>query len=184
MDEILLLPEPKKARKPQRRYKGNNAFEILGIPPSSSIKKIKRQYRELARQFHPDINPEPETHKRFEEINRAYEFIIKGGDLARLLVQCRMVEVKRKYAAQLKIIKRSHILAGMEIDPVPLNQLPNMEEEQIRDMSRLGFYLLFKCPHCKLKERCDVVTGFWEVQDIHDEMVRKALSKMKVKPHC
>jgi hypothetical protein len=178
MSEILLLAMPKKGKGP-KRYKGDNAFGVLGIPPSSSRRAIRKRYLELARQFHPDLNPAPEARRRFEEITRAYELIMKGGDYARLLARCKMIEVKREYADQLKIVKQAHILAGMKIDP-PLPeegpQTPEIERHK-QKMADLGSYLMFKCPRCGLKERCGRVTGFFEVEDIHNELVRKGMAR-------
>jgi molecular chaperone DnaJ len=37
---------------------------------------IKRAYRELARQFHPDMNPAPEATSKMQEINQAYDHIM------------------------------------------------------------------------------------------------------------
>lgn len=36
---------------------------------------IKKAYRRLARQLHPDVNPDPSTQERFKEVTRAYEIL-------------------------------------------------------------------------------------------------------------
>lgn len=46
-------------------------YEVLGLTKSASEPEIKRAFRELARQHHPDINPHDEG-ERFREINEAY----------------------------------------------------------------------------------------------------------------
>src|SRR5215472_5184680 len=50
-------------------------YGILGVPRDASADEIKRAYRKLARQYHPDINPEPSAQERFKEINAAYEVL-------------------------------------------------------------------------------------------------------------
>jgi molecular chaperone DnaJ len=50
-------------------------YEVLGIARGASATDIKRSYRRLARQYHPDINKEPEAEQRFKEINEAYEVL-------------------------------------------------------------------------------------------------------------
>ena len=50
-------------------------YGILGVPRDASADDIKRAYRKLARQYHPDINPEPSAQERFKEINAAYEVL-------------------------------------------------------------------------------------------------------------
>src|SRR4051795_4399294 len=48
-------------------------FGVLGLPRSASDSDIKRAYRRLARDLHPDVNPDPEAKERFQEVNRAYQ---------------------------------------------------------------------------------------------------------------
>ncbi|MBU0703347.1 MAG: DnaJ domain-containing protein [Chloroflexi bacterium] len=51
-------------------------YKILGVNRDVSEKEIKRAYRRLARQFHPDVNPDNEqAEEKFKEINEAYEVL-------------------------------------------------------------------------------------------------------------
>ncbi len=50
-------------------------YETLGVSESSSADEIKKAYRKLARQYHPDINKSPEAEEKFKEINAAYEIL-------------------------------------------------------------------------------------------------------------
>ncbi|HEY8935826.1 MAG TPA: DnaJ domain-containing protein [Cyclobacteriaceae bacterium] len=50
-------------------------YEILGVSPASSSAEIRRIYRRLALQYHPDKNPSPEAQATFQEINEAYEIL-------------------------------------------------------------------------------------------------------------
>jgi len=47
-------------------------YELLGISKSASDSEIKSAFRKLARQYHPDVNKEPDAEDRFKEINEAY----------------------------------------------------------------------------------------------------------------
>jgi len=49
-------------------------FSILGLEPGASESEIKKSYRRLSIQYHPDKNPDPEAHKYFVEyISKAYQ---------------------------------------------------------------------------------------------------------------
>jgi len=50
-------------------------YKTLGVSKSASTEEIKKAYRKLARQHHPDINKKPEAEKRFKEINEANEVL-------------------------------------------------------------------------------------------------------------
>src|SRR3982751_4041648 len=48
-------------------------YGVLGLTHGASDSDIKRAYRRLARDLHPDVNPDPEAKERFQEVNRAYQ---------------------------------------------------------------------------------------------------------------
>ncbi len=50
-------------------------YELLEISRQASADEIKRAYRRLARQLHPDTNPDPAAGDRFKEIAQAYEVL-------------------------------------------------------------------------------------------------------------
>jgi DnaJ-class molecular chaperone len=48
-------------------------YTVLGVAKDADESEIKRVYRELARKYHPDLNPDsPDAAERFKEINEAY----------------------------------------------------------------------------------------------------------------
>jgi molecular chaperone DnaJ len=48
-------------------------YAILGVGRDASTDDVKKAYRRLARQLHPDVNPDPSTQERFKDVTRAYE---------------------------------------------------------------------------------------------------------------
>ena len=50
-------------------------YDVLGIGRSASKDEIKKSYRKLARQYHPDVNKEARAEDKFKEVQRAYEVL-------------------------------------------------------------------------------------------------------------
>ena len=64
-------------------------YEMLGVSRDADAAAVKKAYRRLARQLHPDVNPDPATQETFKEVSRAYEVLCdpskraaydRGGD--------------------------------------------------------------------------------------------------------
>jgi molecular chaperone DnaJ len=53
----------------------NDYYGILGVRRDADADEIKKAYRRLARELHPDVNPDPELQERFKEVTRAYEVL-------------------------------------------------------------------------------------------------------------
>jgi DnaJ-class molecular chaperone len=51
-------------------------YEVLGVPKGADAKDIKKAYRKLARQHHPDLHPgDAKAEDRFKEVSAAYDFL-------------------------------------------------------------------------------------------------------------
>ena len=50
-------------------------YETLGVDRDASFDEIKKAYRKLARNYHPDVNPDPKMADKFKEITAAYEVL-------------------------------------------------------------------------------------------------------------
>ncbi|MFC5180909.1 molecular chaperone DnaJ [Actinomadura harenae] len=53
----------------------NDYYATLGVRREAGADEIKKAYRRLARELHPDVNPDPETQEKFKEITQAYEVL-------------------------------------------------------------------------------------------------------------
>jgi len=50
-------------------------YIVLGVARTATDVEIKKAYRRLAQQWHPDVNTEPEAQARFKQINEAYQVL-------------------------------------------------------------------------------------------------------------
>lgn len=54
----------------------NDPYKVLGVNPGASDEEIKKAYRRLAKQYHPDRNPgDAEAAKKMQQVNEAYDQI-------------------------------------------------------------------------------------------------------------
>lgn len=59
-------------------------YAVLGVPRDASADQIKSAYRKLARQYHPDVNPDnPEAEEKFKEVSGAYSILSDAEKKAR-----------------------------------------------------------------------------------------------------
>ena len=58
-------------------------YQILGVSRDADADTLKRAYRRLARQYHPDVNKEPGAEDKFKEIGKAYEALADPETRAR-----------------------------------------------------------------------------------------------------
>jgi molecular chaperone DnaJ len=60
----------------RREWFEKDYYQVLGVPKNASASEIKKAYRKLAQQHHPDANPgNAEAEERFKEISAAYDVI-------------------------------------------------------------------------------------------------------------
>src|SRR5947208_11481938 len=52
-------------------------YEVLGVARSADEGEIKRAFRRLARELHPDVSEAPDAQERFREVVEAYEALSK-----------------------------------------------------------------------------------------------------------
>src|SRR5207342_3775968 len=69
----LRLPHPRRSL--GQMTPDPDLYALLGVPHDADPDAIKKAYRRLARQLHPDVNPDPATQEKFKEVSRAYEIL-------------------------------------------------------------------------------------------------------------
>ncbi len=175
MTELLLLPIGRGNEK-KLEYSGNNPFRILNVSSEATIKQVKQAYLELVKEWHPDKNHSPKAMVEFIRINKAYTFIVKGGNIAKYLALCSITQAKQRFAEALNSIKITKELTGIDLETPksPVNRA-NFSEKEWSEQQKLLNGLMFECPHCKWKEGCGIATGFSKVEDVYLRMVKKSM---------
>jgi len=61
--------------KDELNHVSQDPYAVLGIDRDADADTIKKAYRRLARQYHPDVNSDPGAAERFKEVSHAYEVL-------------------------------------------------------------------------------------------------------------
>ena len=100
-----------------------NAWEILGIEPTSDKKTIKRAYAKLLKQYHPEENPE-----EFKQIQAAYQQCLHSDQEIESVSYEQNVESKQDIKAQPISIKEDTIV------PPPIPKITTLFIQNEKDV--------------------------------------------------
>ncbi len=77
-------------------------YETLGVPRTASDADIKKSFRKLAREYHPDVaKDKKKAEEKFKEINEAYEVLCDSGQTQKIRRARRQLEVRRGLSSAL-----------------------------------------------------------------------------------
>jgi hypothetical protein len=62
-------------RLPAKPNEAGSLYSVLGVEEDADQDKLKKQYRRMARQWHPDVNKEKDATQRFQAIQHAYDVL-------------------------------------------------------------------------------------------------------------
>lgn len=57
------------------KKKYEDACDLLGVPYDTDEYQVKLAFRKKAKEYHPDVNPEPDATEKFQKLNDAYAFL-------------------------------------------------------------------------------------------------------------
>ena len=63
----------------KKRAHFDSMYDALGVDRNASKEEIKKAYRARAREYHPDVNKDPNAREQFIEIQAAFEELYEGG---------------------------------------------------------------------------------------------------------
>ena len=78
---------------------GSECYKLFGLKPGASEEEIRKKYRALAKKFHPDVNSDEKSNKRFLEIQEAYEFLIQDTTIPEIEIPEPETSLEEEYAA-------------------------------------------------------------------------------------
>jgi len=81
---VLWRPSGKKDHDPWKKFCGSTpCWDVLEVPFGATEEQVKKSYRKLAREWHPDKNPEKGARAKFQKIAKAYEVLSTDGEKAK-----------------------------------------------------------------------------------------------------
>lgn len=107
-------------------------YEVLGVSPDATAEEIRKAYRRLAREWHPDNNSSLDATRRMAEINAAYEALSDP-------------EKREAYDAQLRQLSQSSAINAFD----PFFQFGMMFRSARGMMAQFKLALGIACEHCR-----------------------------------
>jgi len=74
-DVRLVCERTAKISRKEAEMAKRDFYQVLGIGREATLEEVKRAYRRLARQYHPDVNGSPGATDKFREVQEAYEVL-------------------------------------------------------------------------------------------------------------
>lgn len=116
----------------------NEAYKILELPDGSTPEEAKKQYRKLTKEFHPDINKEPDADAKFKKINEAYECVKSGKGNDR--------EMYRRGNQGWNPFGRQQVI---QLENVELKLTIDFKESVLGCKKEIKYSRKSKCPDCE-----------------------------------
>lgn len=78
----------------------DDPYKVLGVAPSAGQDEIKKAYRRLAKEYHPDLHPnDPAAARKMNELNEAYDMAMNPDKYAARRAQQQQAQQQRQYSS-------------------------------------------------------------------------------------
>ncbi len=121
-----------------------NYYELLGISKNASEEEIKKAFREKAKKYHPDVNPEGS--EIFKEITKAYETLIDPQKRKLYDQSLKPKSLKQKIESKIDKIFKAVVINGNNIY---IEEQISLEEAFNGTKKNIFFKRNEVCPDCK-----------------------------------
>jgi molecular chaperone DnaJ len=134
-------------------------YQILGVDRNTSKEDIKKAYRRLAKEWHPDVNPDPKAEEKFKEINEAY-YVLSDEEKRQQYDQLLKSGDEKGYRDFMEYIQEflESIWQGMRRAPKPkrgqdirLRLELSLEEAYLGTEKLIEYERWIDCPQCGAK---------------------------------
>jgi molecular chaperone DnaJ len=122
------------------------AYTILDLPNTATPEEAKKQYKKLTKQFHPDVNKEPDAEAKFKKINEAYQIIQSGAETEPLPD---VYAHRPAYDPFSAIFGRGHNKKQYYTSDINLDMTLSFRESVLGCEKELTYSRQIKCPHCQ-----------------------------------
>ncbi len=140
-------------------------YEILNISPDASKSEIKKQYKKLAKMYHPDVNSSLEAEIRFKEINKAIEVLLddekrKNYDALRTVTKTIYRNSKQE--------KNEEKITPINGDDITVNIKIDFQEAILGTYRVVNIAQSTICPKCQGRKfandiKCPICNGLGEI---------------------
>lgn len=103
-------------------------YEVLGVSKSASKDEIKKAYRKLSKQYHPDINKEADAADKFKELAEAYEVLSDEQKKHNMTSSAMLIQTRVLVAEEILAV----VLAVLKIFSIPSLAEAEVREDVIR----------------------------------------------------
>src|SRR6266850_2346345 len=146
-------------------------YQILGVSETATTDEIKKAFRRLAKQYHPDRNPSnPQAADRFKEINEAHDVLSEAENETAISIPFRVAALGGKVPVTLTLPQVCPTCSGSGGAPgTTFSTCPECKGRGTISFGQGGFAVQRPCPVCRGRgkvpaQRCPTCQGSGEVR--------------------